>query len=183
MTKAYQTDSGKSAEIGPDAVGGLDTVIGLDIGGTKIVAGLINFAGEILTSHTVPTPRTGAMDILNAAVDVCKRAMAEAKTPPLAIGAGSAGQVDSSTGRITFASNLYGWTGFPLGEQLHAVFNMPVLADNDVNAMARRRDRRGKCSLRCCWDGYWRSARISGGVMARGASQRGRDRLSGGRLE
>ncbi len=111
-------------------------VLGIDIGGTKIAAGLVQADGTILQSQIAPTPSGGSQPILQTVINLCRPLLALRADVP-AIGVGTAGQVDPSSGIITYANqNLPGWQGTSVGEQLKAALGRPVIVDNDVNAMA-----------------------------------------------
>ena len=110
-------------------------VIGLDIGGSKTLAGLVARDGEferVLQVATAPKPAA----ILSCARSLCQRLIDEAEAPVLGIGIGSAGIIDREEGRVVFANdNLPGWTGSRLVD-LGLEFKLPVAASNDVRAMA-----------------------------------------------
>lgn len=109
-------------------------VIGLDIGGSKTLAGLISRAGEIrrvTQVATAPSPPS----ILAAARSLCESLIAAADAPVLGIGIGSAGIIDTDAGTVVFANdNLPGWTGTRLAEL--RIGGLPVSAENDVRALA-----------------------------------------------
>lgn len=109
-------------------------VVGLDIGATKTIAGLVTKDGGLLRSlqvATAPSPPA----ILEAARALCEKLIAEAGAPVLAIGIGSAGVIDTRTGTVIHANdNLPGWTGTELAAL--SVGGLPIVAENDVRAMA-----------------------------------------------
>jgi len=111
-----------------------ELVVGLDIGATKTKAGLVTAGGDLVRSlqaATAPAPSA----ILSAARALCERLIAEAETPVLAIGIGSAGIIDTRTATVIHANdNLPGWGGADLREL--STGGLPVVADNDVRAMA-----------------------------------------------
>ena len=114
-----------------------DFALGLDIGGTKISAGLVDPDGR--TSHVagVPTPaRSGATAILDAVEGLARDITRVAGIKPRAIGLGSAGTFDS-VGLVTYATDhLAGWAGTPVAEELERRLGMPVVVVNDVHAAA-----------------------------------------------
>lgn len=114
-----------------------DAVIGVDIGGTKIAAGIVTSEGEVLSPRTVPTPLVegpqAVMDAVSLQVDLLQTEKPDVR----AVGIGTAGLVDSTRGVIVHANpNLPGWTGMPLGPTVSAATKQPVYVDNDVNALA-----------------------------------------------
>jgi len=111
--------------------------LGIDIGGTKIAAGLVANSGNVLASHRCPTPLTGGEDILRAALELAQKLIAEADQPVAAVGIGTGGQVDCQSGVITYASELLpGWTGTPVQARFEEVLGLPTSVDNDVNTLA-----------------------------------------------
>lgn len=109
-------------------------VVGLDIGATKIMAGLVTAGGELRRSlqvATAPSPPA----ILAAARALCDTLVAEAPAPVLGIGIGCAGVVDTRRATVIHANdNLPGWGGTAL--RAISTGGLPVVADNDVRAMA-----------------------------------------------
>ncbi|MFD8748072.1 ROK family protein [Streptomyces sp. NPDC059616] len=120
----------------PSAGGTGRTVVGLDLGGTKIAAALFGPDGAVLARHTRPTPaRDGAAAVLDAlagaatAVDPGRLATA--------LGIAAAGVVDPRTGMVTSATDsILGWAGTALGAGLADRTGYPVACDNDVRATA-----------------------------------------------
>lgn len=111
--------------------------LGIDIGGTKIAAGLVTSIGKVLTSRRCPTPLTGGQDILRAALALSQALLAEADQPIAAVGIGTGGQVDCGRGLILYASELLpGWTGTPVQARFEETLGLPTYVDNDVNALA-----------------------------------------------
>lgn len=116
----------------------MSLVIGVDVGGTKIAAGLVSADGLVLDARTAPTPRTGADSILQVIIDLCHSLISASVGESIrAIGIGTAGQVDHERGVVTYANeNLPGWTGTPVAERVGAALGLPVRVENDVKAMA-----------------------------------------------
>jgi glucokinase len=112
--------------------------IGVDIGGTGLKAALVNEKGQIL--HHVETPTRaseGRTAVLGRVEGLVVALLAQAESPVLGCGVGSAGRIDHRRGTVIFASgNLPGWTGLPLGPELAHRVGLPVVVDNDVNAAA-----------------------------------------------
>jgi glucokinase len=105
-------------------------IIGLDIGGTNIKAGLTR-KGKILSLRSLPTR---ALESRDSAVHQVINAVAPWADRAQAIGIGSAGIIDSRLGIIKYSPNL-GWNNLPLARILSAKFHKPVRILNDVNAV------------------------------------------------
>lgn len=119
----------------------LPAVVGVDIGGTKIAAGIVTHAGEILHEERTPTPsQQGAMAILDAVVGLCHSLIALGKSEGRqihSIGVGAGGQIDIKNGRVRYASSVIpGWQGAEIVRVLEEKLCLPVRADNDVNVLA-----------------------------------------------
>jgi glucokinase len=111
---------------------------GIDLGGTKVQAAIVDDDGQVRGESRHPTPTTGGPQ---AVADTCAAALREAadasgvKTRHLeAVGVGSPGVIDVEAGSVTSARNLPDWEGtFPLGESLSGALGTPVVIGNDVD--------------------------------------------------
>lgn len=111
--------------------------IGLDIGGTKTAAVLIDGDGRILHEVLLPTGY-GAVEVLASAMRAVEELSALAGISPAqleAIGVGIPGVVDATTGMVSHAVNL-GLHSFDLGSEMAARTGTRVEVENDVNAAA-----------------------------------------------
>ncbi|REE67322.1 glucokinase [Paenibacillus taihuensis] len=115
--------------------------IGVDIGGTKINIGLIDFRGHILRDITVPT-MAKERRVMAQTIDGIRALLSESEAEadnaiPCGIGVGSAGQIDFETGTVISATDLLPeYAGTPIRAILEQCFGMPVYVDNDVNVLA-----------------------------------------------
>jgi glucokinase len=106
--------------------------IGVDLGGTKILAGVVTRTGEIVRRHERPTP-TDSQDSLVRELEL---AVAELMSPDVAaLGFGVPGPLDLRAGRTFDMVNLP-FHDFPLREHMAERFGRPVGLDNDANAAA-----------------------------------------------
>jgi glucokinase len=110
---------------------------GIDLGGTKIEAIVVDRANNVLGSARMPTPTVGGPpDVATAMAGVMQKAAhaASVEVSELSgIGVGSPGEVDQRAGTVTMARNLPGWAGtFPLAAKLEALLGPPVGVGNDV---------------------------------------------------
>ncbi len=135
-----------------------DFIIGVDIGGTKVAAGLVSPGGEISGQVRVPMVVTGtAAEGLNAvasAIDsVCSESGMEASRGAIAqgmsrgairgIGICSPGPLDPTKGVIINPPNVPCWRNFPLASEVAKLYEVPVRIDNDANAAALAESRWG----------------------------------------
>ena len=108
--------------------------LGIDIGGTKIAAGLVTERGEVLRQIRCSTPLSGGSAILDAALALAGE---YANEPVAAVGVGTGGQVNADSGVIVSATNLLpGWAGTDAKAAFEAAFSIPCFVGNDVNALA-----------------------------------------------
>ncbi len=114
-------------------------VLGIDIGGTKIAAGVVDGeTGAVLYSERTPTVASeGGPAILARALAHARHVAASANVPIDAVGIGAGGQIDYRSGVVLSATDILpGWAGTRLAEAFAETFGVPAFADNDVNAFA-----------------------------------------------
>ena len=114
-------------------------VIGLDVGGTKILSGLVDREGSILAEHEVPSP-DGSEEGVLAALDEAVEALLDDRVA--AIGYGIPANLERGTGRILRAMNL------PLDDvdlvaRSRERFGLPSGIENDASAATLAEWRRG----------------------------------------
>lgn len=113
--------------------------VGIDLGGTNIVAGVVDERCQILAKAETKTraPRP-AEEICADMAAVYRQAVAAAGLAEGAIdwiGVGSPGVIDKAVGQVELAANL-GFQGAPVRQLLQALTGKPVYVDNDANAAA-----------------------------------------------
>ncbi|MEU6116491.1 ROK family glucokinase [Streptomyces sp. NPDC047117] len=106
--------------------------IGVDIGGTKIAAGVVDEEGTILETCKVPTPPT-AEALTEAIADAVRTVGADHQVE--AVGIGAAGYVDEKRATVLFAPNI-NWRHEPLKDNVEQRVGLPVVVENDANAAA-----------------------------------------------
>ena len=93
--------------------------VGVDIGGTKVAAGLVNSKGEILFKTRVPMVSTGDAELgfsaVRGAIEAVFCEHPEARAALAGIGICSPGPLDPKTGVVLNPPNLPCWRNFPLG--------------------------------------------------------------------
>ncbi len=111
-------------------------IVGVDMGGTKILAGVFNSAMKCLGRSKMSTKAERGPEAVverisrcvQDAVDECDLSLKQIR----AVGIGSPGSVDSENGRVMFAGNL-GWKDVPLKKLLEGHLDVPVFLQNDCN--------------------------------------------------
>lgn len=114
--------------------------VGLDIGGTKIAAGVIDSSARVL-ARTVSKTHAGQPpdEVIAATVDAFHVVLARAGLQPgdvAGLGVGFGGHVHGAAGLILTSSNLPAWDNHPLRDQLQARLGVPVILENDSNCAA-----------------------------------------------
>ncbi len=115
-------------------------VLAIDIGGTKLAAGVVDGDGRMLARAEVPTlAAEGLEPVLGRIVGLGRELLAR---PDVAhagiqrIGVGCAGPVDLKAGLVFQPPNLPGWTRVPLTDHLERELGLPTVLENDANAAA-----------------------------------------------
>ncbi len=120
----------------------MDLCLAIDIGGTKLAAGLVSGAGDLLGAKRAPTPRGGDADALFAAlVDLIDGVLGDEHGPVLSganlavCGVGCGGPMDLRRGTVS-PLNIPAWRDFPLQARLEEATGLVVALDNDAKAFA-----------------------------------------------
>jgi len=113
-----------------------DLAIGVDVGGTKIAAALVNRAGETIAEHTQPTlPESGIDAVLERIVHAIENVRPH-RDAVVGIGVGIPGPVNPQSGVSIMAANLgKAWRDVPLHDEIskRLTENLPIYIENDVN--------------------------------------------------
>jgi glucokinase len=113
--------------------------LALDIGGTKMAAGLVRSDGTVPIQDSVPTRPNGTADVLFADLLVlADQVLARGGVRPdelLGVGVGCGGPMVYPEGFVS-PLNIPGWRDFPLRRALEQRYNCPALVDNDAKALA-----------------------------------------------
>lgn len=107
-------------------------MIGVDVGGTKILSGVVDRGGEVLARNLVESPGSSEADVLEAIDDAIEAVLDDRVG---AIGIGVPANLDRRTGRVLRATNLP-FDDFDLAAHLRGRFGLPAGVENDANAAA-----------------------------------------------
>jgi len=119
----------------------VSNILGVDLGGTKILAGVVDTdSGKVVShekkrTHARHTPE----DIVNRLIEASQKAIQEAGVNPRSIervGIGVAGQIDRTNGIVVNGPNLAGMHNMPLAQKVSKALGKPVSLYNDVEAAA-----------------------------------------------
>jgi len=112
-------------------------VVGIDLGGTKVRAGIATIAGDVLHETTEPTSDGRAIVAQLAHLVTALAAAIGASTGSIvATAIGGAGVPDAAAGQFDLAPNLGDLEGFDVVAELESILGHPVVIDNDVNIAA-----------------------------------------------
>jgi glucokinase len=115
--------------------------IGVDVGGTKVAAGVVDEHGRILAKLKRSTPAASPLRTEQAIADVVTELLAAHEVAAIgadevvAIGLGAAGFVEGERATVLFAPNL-AWRDEPLKQRVEERLGRAVLVENDANASA-----------------------------------------------
>lgn len=105
--------------------------IGIDIGGSKIAAGVVDEDGRVLARVLAETPSTDPAAVLDVIAEIAEQFRRDHHIRALGIGA--AGFVDVTGSTVLFAPHL-AWRNEPLRDAVSRRTGLPVFVDNDANA-------------------------------------------------
>jgi glucokinase len=107
--------------------------IGIDIGGTKVAAGVVDEDGAVLARARRRTPSRDPAHLVDVVGEIARQLLADHDVACLGVGA--AGWVDADRRKVLFAPNL-AWRDTPLRDEIAEKVDLPVVVENDANAAA-----------------------------------------------
>ena len=150
--------------------------IGIDIGGTKVAAGVVDADGRILSEARRSTPGSDPRAVERVIVELVEELGAGHRI--WSVGIGAAGWMDLDGGTVLFSPHL-AWRNEPLRENLQRLLRRPVLLTNDADAAAWAEWRfgagQGESRLVCITLGTG----IGGAMVLDGRVERGRFGVAG----
>ena len=124
--------------------GELSPVLALDIGGTKLAAGVVDSSGRVHSFYVGPSQRErGPEDGLERLFALGGRAIADAGVEVAAVGIGCGGPLDSERGVLLAPLHLPGWRDVPVVARASEAFGLPGALENDATAAAAGEHRCG----------------------------------------
>jgi len=108
--------------------------IGVDIGGTKVLGGVVDRSGAIVMTHREDTPKSGGAQLTNTIISVIKELLS--KYPAQCVGISAAGFVSSDRQTMLATPNIADWDGVNLKAEISREIPLPVVIENDANAAA-----------------------------------------------
>ena len=165
-----------AASAGRSRLGRRGLAIGIDIGGTKVAAGVVDAEGRVLDERRRATPGSDPRAVERVIVDLVRELGENHRIA--SIGIGAAGWMDLDGGTVLFSPHL-AWRNEPLRDNLQKLLRRPVLLANDADAAAWAEWRfgagRGESRLVCITLGTG----IGGAMVMDGRLERGRFGVAG----
>ncbi len=158
-----------------------DLLLGLDFGGTKLAAGLVNVQrGELVASLRRPTPAAaGARAALADMLAMARELVGQAPDAVTGAGINFGGPVDAAAGVVLHSHHVAGWNGVPLAANVAEALGVPAALENDANgqALAEWRFGAGRGSRAMAYLNI--GTGIGGGLVLDGRLWRGAHGLAG----
>ena len=108
--------------------------IGIDIGGTKVLGGVVTSTGEILATARRDTPREGGRALTEAIANVATELIQQ--YPVDSFGVSAAGFISSDRQTMLATPNISNWNGVNLVTELTEILHKKIVLENDANAAA-----------------------------------------------
>ena len=152
---------------------------GIDLGGTKIQAVVVDSKWNVVGQSRRPTPTQGKPEgVAKEMANALREAAAEAGIEPgdlTSAGVGSPGDVDEATGSVSQARNLPGWEGtFETGPWLADALGTPVFVGNDVGVATEAEAKLGAGRDYNSLIGVFWGTGVGGGIILNGEPWLGR---------
>jgi len=111
---------------------GSDLTIGIDIGGTKISAGVVDSSGNLIDSSRCSTPAKGGKELISSVINLIKEF--NKKYEIKGIGISIAALISSDYGTIVGAPNIANLSKLNFANEIKEEFKLPIIIENDANA-------------------------------------------------
>lgn len=108
--------------------------IGIDVGGTKVLGGVVDENGRVVASAKRDTPRQGGRVLTQTIADIARELMS--KNDISSVGVCAAGFVSSDRKTMLATPNIADWNGVDLDRELTGLIGISVIIENDANAAA-----------------------------------------------
>jgi glucokinase len=108
--------------------------IGIDVGGTKVLGGVVDSDGKILATARKDTPQQGGKALTQVIAETALELMNQHEVT--SVGVSAAGFVSADRTTILATPNIANWNGVNLVEELTALIGLPIVIENDANAAA-----------------------------------------------
>ena len=114
------------------AISSTELTIGIDIGGTKVLGGVVDSTGNIIDSARRVTPVAGGKELITTIIEVIKEF--KSKHEIAGVGISIAALISADQGTVVGAPNIANLSKLNFVAELKKEFNIPIIAENDANA-------------------------------------------------
>ena len=149
----------------------MSLTVGIDVGGTKVLGGVVDEAGKVLTTARKDTPRQGGSALTQTIADVARELLQQHSVA--SVGVSAAGFVSSDRKTMLATPNIADWNGVDLDNQLTKLIGLPVVIENDANAAAWGEAKFGAGKNQDHMMMLTVGTGIGGGIVVNGALYRG----------
>jgi len=150
--------------------------VAIDVGGTKMAAGIVDATGTITERRITPTPPGADAEALFSALTRIVRELDASRAVVCGIGCGGP---MSEQGRLVSPINIDGWHNFPLGARIAELTGLPTFVDNDAKALALAEGSWGAAVGKRHYIAMVVSTGIGGGIVLDGRLLDGEDGNAG----
>lgn len=144
----------------------MNSVLAIDIGGTKMAAGVLNSAGLLSKRVEIPTPKDGSSTELFGVIESLV-ARVGGVGDLVACGVGCGGPM-SDFARLVSPLNIPGWRDFPLRQRVQDLTELRTTVDNDAKAFALGEGWLGAAKGEASYIGMVVSTGVGGGIVLKG---------------
>lgn len=149
-----------------------DLIVAIDIGGTKMAAGLMTLRGDLIDRTQVPVDHTlGEHELFESLAAIADQMMVRAvehhQMMPVCVGVGSAGPLSLNAETVS-PLNINAWREFPLRSRLAEATGLPVYGDLDAKSLALAEGWLGAAQGRSNFMAMVVSTGVGGGVVLNG---------------
>jgi glucokinase len=145
--------------------------IGIDVGGTKVLGGVVDENGKVIATARKDTPRQGGSALTQTIADIAKELMQSHDIE--SVGVSAAGFVSSDRKTMLATPNIADWNGVDLDDELTKLIGLDVIIENDANAAAWGEAKFGAGRDQAHMMMLTVGTGIGGGVVVNGALYRG----------
>jgi glucokinase len=145
--------------------------IGIDVGGTKVLGGVVDENGKVIATARKDTPRQGGSALTQTIADIANELMQGHDVE--SVGVSAAGFVSSDRKTMLATPNIADWNGINLDEELTKLIGLDVIIENDANAAAWGEAKFGAGRNQAHMMMLTVGTGIGGGVVVNGALYRG----------
>lgn len=114
--------------------------VGIDLGGTKIAAGLVDEKGKLIHKDSIPTGKHRPyQEIVKDMAMLVRKIIKDSDldiSSVKSVGIGSPGTADDKNGILVYANNLTNFVNVPLRSEMQKYIDLPIILDNDANCAA-----------------------------------------------